>query len=373
MKITVVGAGLAGAWTVRALLEASPDIRVCWIDRAGGPAKGSSGNRAGIFKPILTPTETPGSWLSVQAFRHLVRELEGATYARGYFSTEGLVQIPQDEAEAKKLQTALKTREWKRDMAVAISADGIREKTGHVGRFPGIFFPKGGWLSPAGWIHASFEDLKSHHEDRLIWEWNREGIDPQATMSHADAIVFCTAEDSVRLEEFRAIKTQIIRGQISIIRSAKFTVGPLPAAFHEYWIKLPTGDVMMGATHDRDDSATDPRPGDHPRLLERIGPDFLKVFEGDPHALATPVEIRAGLRFGVDTHMPKMGRLPRSSETWDCPVYALTAMGSRGILWAPLLSRILAAEILGHDKVRGTSTPHEAVQKIRTMVGFQHA
>lgn len=370
MRVHVIGAGLAGAWTVRALLEASPDVRIFWSDREVGPAQRASGNRAGIFKPILTQAETPGSWLSVQAFHRLVSELRSADYARGHFSCEGLVQIPRDDVEAQKFQTGLTNRSWPKSLAHLISANEVFAKTGHRSSLPGVFFPEGGWVSPSGLIHAGFEDLLIRHRTRLLFRWEEEALGPQTTAPGADAFIFCTAEGSTLLEEFQTLKPQVIRGQVSVIRSQKFAIGPTPAAFHEYWAKLPGGDVMIGATHDRGDSGTDPRSEDHGRLLDRIGPDFLKAFEGDPAALHKPLEIRAGLRFGVQGHLPKMGRLPLSSKKWNKPVFALTALGSRGILWAPLLARILAAEVLGHDDVRGCA--HEVVQKIRTMVGFQH-
>ena len=95
---------------------------------------------------------------------------------------------------------------------------------------------------------------------------------------------------------------------------------------------------MFGATHDRDDEASDPRAGDTVRnlaLLRQLRPDLTSTLE------AAPLEARAGVRAVTPDFLPLAGAL-------DPPgLFILSGLGSRGFCAAPLLAEHVAALALG--------------------------
>ena len=118
---------------------------------------------------------------------------------------------------------------------------------------------------------------------------------------------------------------------------ASWTNGETTAATAFGGYAVPTRDgVLFGATHDRDQTATDVRPEDHVRNLETLAkglPDLAarladKAFEG-----------RAAVRATTPDRLPLTG-------IRDDGVLVLTGLGSRGFCLAPLLAEHLVARAL---------------------------
>ncbi|WP_454714129.1 tRNA (5-methylaminomethyl-2-thiouridine)(34)-methyltransferase MnmD [Caulobacter segnis] len=122
-----------------------------------------------------------------------------------------------------------------------------------------------------------------------------------------------------------------VRGQASWTNAP----APSPTAFGGY--AVPTRDgVLFGATHDRGETATDVREGDHARNLDTLAkglPDLAasladKTFEG-----------RAAIRATTPDRMPLAGITQEG-------LLVLTGLGSRGFCLAPLLAEHLVARLL---------------------------
>jgi tRNA 5-methylaminomethyl-2-thiouridine biosynthesis bifunctional protein len=344
-KVLVIGAGLAGAFTARALARAGCEVTL--RDAAPDPATRASGNPAGLIKPHLTRTLTPPSRFSFLAFDFLLEplsDLERAGHAMRR-SPSGLLQLMRDETDASKLREALAERGIGPEIAEPLDAREAGRRLGWPAPHGAIWFPRGGWVEPSDLVLQAIADARA--SGKLDAKWNAPFALDGNPLPPCDAVVFCLAEKSRMLPDFARIPTQIIRGQITEITLPEEVAFPdFPIIFKEYAIPLEGRRLVLGATHDRGVESTEPRPEDHLRLLERIGARLpeavLRVAREDPAP-----RLRAGLRFTAATHLPVAGALPETSRLIGRPAFALTALGSRGILFAPLAAEILADAILG--------------------------
>ena len=341
----VVGAGLAGTFAVKTLLEGGWNVR--WVESSPQPAPRASGNPAGIFKPILTPTATPPSLLSFLAFDELVKQL-AEWEAQGLVvphSRRGLLQVALTEDEEGRFRRSLQDRQIPSEVAAFREAKWVSEQIGVPHARGGVWFPQGGWIDPGALCRTLFDSLKARYASSGQLELRFGSSFQQGDLEGTDSVVFCTAEASRDLAEFQSLKTQVIRGQLSVLKLGDaVSQTDFPVSFHEYWIPTGDGHVVVGATHDRDDEGTDARLEDHRRLLERVG-SYLPEAWKDLSEVRTPESMRAGLRFTRASHLPVVGALPETSRAMDVSAYAFTALGSRGILLAPLLSRQLLSLI----------------------------
>jgi tRNA 5-methylaminomethyl-2-thiouridine biosynthesis bifunctional protein len=320
------------------------------LDQADAAGSGASGNPAGILKPILTPAATSGSRLSFLAFDYFLSAIEkipGASGPGGTFRRTGLLQAPRGNEEAGKFQKALRDRGISASLARWLAPTEASELAGSALEQGAVYFPSGGWVDPSKLCARLFEELE--RAPRFRW-LPRLRIDPERTewLDHLEgaphAVVFCVAESSRLLPEFAALRTQVIRGQISEL--ALVGAPPkVPIAFHDYVIPRTESSLVFGATHDRGEETLTTRWEDHLRVLDRILAVFPKVLgPADLERAREPgaSKLRAALRFTTAAHLPVVAALGPTSERLGVPSFCLSALGSRGILLAPILARHLA-------------------------------
>ena len=349
-RACVVGAGLAGTFAARALLERGWGVR--WVETAAQVAPRASGNPAGIFKPILSPKATLPSQLSFLSFDYLVKQLE-LWERRGVappHSRRGLLQVALTSDEEARFRRALADRGISRGVAEFRDGEWVSKAIGVPQAHGGVWFHQGGWIDPGELCRRIYQDLVTRFAESGQLEIRfGSAFEPDQAVG-CDRLVFCTAEGARELSEFRSLKTQVIRGQLSVLKMDDLPQTDFPVSFHEYWIPIGGGRVVLGATHDRDDEGTEARSEDHAKLLARIGSHLPEVWKGRREILQ-PEAMRAGLRFTRASHLPVVGSLPESSARYGVPTYAMTAFGSRGILFAPLLSEHLLRLLENRDSI----------------------
>ncbi|MFZ3007192.1 MAG: FAD-dependent oxidoreductase, partial [Phenylobacterium sp.] len=153
-----------------------------------------------------------------------------------------------------------------------------------------------------------------------------------STITEAEAVILATGHQPLWSQP----EIEPVRGQASWTRDGD---GIHAAAWGGY--VLPTrGGLLFGATHDRDDVATDLREVDHDRnrgALAAALPQLARRLESHP------LEGRASVRATTRDRLPLAGAAPEA----EAGLFLLGGLGSRGFCLAPLLAEHVAALVLG--------------------------
>jgi tRNA 5-methylaminomethyl-2-thiouridine biosynthesis bifunctional protein len=186
-----------------------------------------------------------------------------------------------------------------------------------------------------------------------------------APFAEADVVVVTAAADTARLlapfSDAAEWPWRRTRGQITLVPPSAATALPrpaLPVASGGYLLPLPDGGLLCGATSTSHDEDAAVREEDHLANLGQIAALTGEPFECPAVAL---LHGRVGWRLGCDDRLPVLGGVPLPAEALDGArrleqprhvprvpgLYVLSALGSRGITWAPLLGEVLAAGVTG--------------------------
>jgi len=310
-SLAIIGGGIAGASLAQA--ARAEGLTVTVLDAPEGVA--ASGNPAALVTPALDAGGGPRAALYAQAFARAVTLYEAEP---GAIIAHEVTQLPASDRDPARFAKVTEQDLFEpdtmvlRDNALAMTCALVIEPA----------------VVTAAWSGDVIRRRVARLErDGEGWNLFDEAGDLILT---ADRVAL--AGGAATGELAAEIRLKPVRGQ------ASWTDGETtPAtAFGGYAVPTRTG-VLFGATHDRDQTATDVRPEDHTRNLETLAkglPDLAarladKTFEG-----------RAAIRATTPDRLPLAG-------IRDDGVLVLTGLGSRGFCLAPLLAEHLVARTLG--------------------------
>ena len=351
-QVLIVGAGLAGAASARALARAGWHCTV--LDRHDQPAAEASGNPAGVFHAEAASAD------------HL--------HARLLRSAGALC--------ARRLADLMAAGE------VAGAAKGLVHR--------GVHDPQGGWVDPRqlaqAWLRTPGVQLLAgsevHALDRSEGTWMARGAQGQV-LARAPLLVLAGGVGLSALGTLAGAwlpPLQPVRGQLSWIDFREGAgngpgAGPqgdetnfpgpgwptLPQTGSGYAVARPEAPpaagwrLLFGATSQTGDTDPRLRESDHAYNLQR-----LHALTGLDMAGQATLQGRVGWRCVSPDRLPLVGRLPcreamGAADTPDRPapwlrlrdvpripgLRVIGALGARGITWAPMLAELLTAEVAG--------------------------
>ncbi|MDO8902486.1 MAG: FAD-dependent 5-carboxymethylaminomethyl-2-thiouridine(34) oxidoreductase MnmC [Phenylobacterium sp.] len=324
-RVAVIGAGIAGAAMARALRALDVDVQV--FDAQGAGA-GASGNPAALVTPRLDAALGALAGLFAQALDRanaLYGEVPGAILSRGVLQLAQQSRDPERFAKiaaadlfepgALTLHDAMQSTAWAGEPA----GTGLMQHAACVVRPSAVLEA---WLGP-----VSIADLGEIEATDGGWALTTTD---GAVCWQGEAVVVCAGHGAVRLVE--SLPLQAVRGQISV--AADLTSSGV--AWGGYAAPSPEG-LVFGATHDREDTDSGLRPGDHQRNLETLA-TALPDLAAQVHAAS--LSGRASVRAVTPDRLPLAGGMGNG-------VYVLGGLGSRGFCLAPLLAEHVAAAITG--------------------------
>lgn len=332
----IVGAGLAGAC---AALILSRRERVLVLE-AAQPAAGASGVAAGLITP-LTGLRAKGVWRIDEALEALHATLKEAD-ATALFQDSDILRPAIDAEQAHFCRKAAQTHPH---YATWLSAVAARA------HFPGVVAYKGALLLCQGgvvhvpevvnaWLAAARQrGAEVRTGARVIgWEEHAEGtfvyIEHDTVRHYARRVLLALGYGFRRHPELAALNLHALKGQtVRVARpDALPRHGLLPLSGQGYVV--PEHDALVvGTSYEHD--FTDLAPSDEQtRQILAKASRILPVLKK-----ATVLDATAGVRVTVPgTRLPMLGPLPGRSRIW-----IFTALGSKGLLMAPLLARALPA------------------------------
>ncbi|MEQ8179017.1 MAG: bifunctional tRNA (5-methylaminomethyl-2-thiouridine)(34)-methyltransferase MnmD/FAD-dependent 5-carboxymethylaminomethyl-2-thiouridine(34) oxidoreductase MnmC [Amphiplicatus sp.] len=356
-RVAIIGGGVAGASLAYAARRGGLDPVIIEAD---APAAGASGNPAGLIMPRLDLGDTPAARFFLLAYIHAVRLLSDLDQA-GIFSSCGVL-LGAEKAEQKERLARIAA-------AGLLPEDWLRQ-TEDV-----LLLPQAGVVDPAAFVRALIAETPVvKARARRIEEYGQTIETDTGRLGGFDATVLANGFGATLFAQARGLPLSRVAGQIDWFPD---TAPPQRGlAFGPYAAPAPAGGLVIGATYDRLEGGDTPAPSTVATLaninaVRSFAPDIANRL--DP-ARSRP---RAGARCQTPDRLPVAGPLPdlgfysgaydglrtgaiRDYSTGEMArgVYALTGLGSRGLVTAPLAAEMLVAEMTGQPSPVG----HEIAQ-----------
>lgn len=378
-RVVVIGGGLAGTSTARALAERGWPVTL--LEAGATLAAGASGNSQGVLYTKLSAQANPLSRFALASYLHAL-----AHYRRDAAAGEfcGVLQLIDDTEQWRQLGAAFAGHE---EWVQAVDAQRAAALAHCTVTQPALWFPRAGWLAPA----QLCAEYVNHPliEVRLgcaVHALQRDGADwlLQSTNGElrAGCVVLATAAATPALIAAAQLPLRAIRGQITAVPAQWLRQRPACVVCHEgYLAPAPAGGIHIGATFDHRDDDTGVRTADHRRNLASLAQALPDVLMAEPAALpAASFDGRTGFRCATPDYLPMVGALADAAllrercaalaknarnriaapAAWLPGLYVNVGHGSRGLTSTPLCAELLAALIAGGPR----PLPRELVQAL---------
>lgn len=313
-RVTIIGAGIAGACAANAFLRRGCEVTV--IDRAAEPGAGASGNPIALVMPRLDAADGPTARALVEAW----------LYARRFYPALGqdaaqpldAIHLPRGEKEQQRFAKLL---------ADPPLDDAILQP-----------FEQG--IQHLGAIAIRPRMALAHLLEGAALRFNTD----VGSLSELDAdlVIACAG---MGLADLAGVEAPPLTGRLGQLESMRSAGPPNAIADGGYAVEA-FGQLVFGATFEAangEPRVTDAARAQNLETLARLRPDMQ------------PGEItsRAAIRATTQDRLPFAGLPPNKEKAPDgtpaplSPLRLIGGLGSRGFLWAPLLAEIVASEALG--------------------------
>ncbi|WP_078083946.1 bifunctional tRNA (5-methylaminomethyl-2-thiouridine)(34)-methyltransferase MnmD/FAD-dependent 5-carboxymethylaminomethyl-2-thiouridine(34) oxidoreductase MnmC [Microbulbifer mangrovi] len=372
--VAVIGAGIAGAATARALAERN--IHVTVFEQGEAPGSGASGNDQGILYAKLSPKPGPNGDFNLLALQFAQRFYPAVCPAAVHF--DGLLQLAQTEKEQQLQQQIVEQLSLGGDAELAqpVTAEQASELAGVSLQAPGLFFPKAGWLQPkqvctALLQHPNIETRFNAPvtDTRYIADQWQLDVSGNGRALSFDALVLCTANFNRHFPQTAPLPLQPIRGQVSFAQATEASQHLKLALCGEGYIAPAAArdghpSHSFGATFKLKQTDTEIRAEEHRENLHTLAsllPEIAHSFEDQL------LSGRAALRAATPDYLPMAGPVADWDQLEDTyqalrknrkqlvdrrtpyqpQLYVLAGLGSRGFTYAPLAAEVIASWIAG--------------------------
>ena len=326
--IAVIGAGIAGLSTAWAF--ASRGHQVTILEQTA-PLSGGSGNPLALLNPKLCPIDQSAEHLMTLAWQHAMRHY-------GRFKAYRPMQVKQYALKnpASLLDLA---NEYPEGVLGTCSAEQQQPET----EYPSLELLQAGAVSP----HQLRDEILQHPliHDQQATVTNIQMLDTTVAIQmnhnafiHADHVIVCCALESAQFfEHYPVLKP--IRGQVSWFDTPQLLADATAYSYGGYAAKLNDQQMILGASFYPGRSDREILEEDHVHnfnLIHSIMPNYAQQLP--------PTDVwqgRASVRAQSQDYFPLLGQLQDQHE-----IYSFAGLGSKGFLFAPLCSEILAAQIL---------------------------
>lgn len=356
-RAIVLGAGLAGAAACERLCARGWQVTL--VERHAQVASEASGNRAGIFQPLLSVDDNIMTRLARAAFLYALdywetlggigRKIDGAHC--------GVLKLTRhlDDARLGPLMAARYPAHYAQwlDAAEAGALAGVPAPAG------AWLFPQGGWVRPASVCAAMLAACGSALTTRFGTGSVTLARDGQAwralatdgsVVAQAPVLIVASGTGARTLAQTASLPLAALRGQVTNVRAGALPSLPFVLCREAYLTPAIDGWHSLGASYDDD---ADPALRASSQLANL---DKMRALLGNPDiARDAPLAGRVGFRCVAPDRLPLVGALPdadagaRLERLRDVPrqpgLYSLLGYASRGLIWAPLAAELLACQL----------------------------
>ena len=326
-RVAIVGAGIAGASAARALRTLGCEPLLIEADH---PGAGASGNPAALVTPRLDAALGPLAALFAQAYGRAQSLYDGVPAA---ILSRGVLQFADGDRDLSRFARIAVSDLFEPGALAVRDAETITARMGEAAP-AALDFTGALVLEPAAVLAAWCGGVAQATVSAVTWQdgvWRLTNAQGEA-IAEAEAVILATGHKPLWPEP----EIRPVRGQ------ASWTIGggEAPAAAWGGYVLPTRHGLLFGATHDRDDVATDLRTGDHDRNRTALAAALPSLAA---RIADTPLEGRASVRATTADRLPLAGAAPGAEPG----LFLLGGFGSRGFSIAPLLAEHVAALALG--------------------------
>lgn len=365
-KAVIVGGGLAGCHSARALAERGWQVTI--LDRQGALAQEGSGNPQGALYAKLSPKDEAQAAFNLSALQFALAFYRSLWAEIG--DNCGLLQIAHSPAEASLHQLLCEKFGSADELVQFVSAEQASELAGTRLTDGGLFFPNAGWIDPrrlCNWLvdHPNIH-IKLHaevaHLNQQSSGWEVAMAD--GTRLESPVVVVASAGDASQLAQLDHLPLRRIRGQITYLPQSEQSPALRTVVCAEGYIApAQDGIFCTGATFHPKDMDMTLRAADHQTNLDNLYahlPDFSGINNADLLG-------RVSYRCSLPDYLPLVGPAPALEPMLDrfaamrknaragfmrsgayLPgLFMNLGHGARGLAYTPICAELLAAQING--------------------------
>ena len=366
----VIGAGIAGCSSARALAERGWQVRL--LDAEAHPAGGASGNPQGALFTQLSLSDTAHAEFTLHSFLFALRYYTALLPEDGQaFSRCGLLQLYGHEEQAKLDKLRMRFAHTPA-LVQFIEAEQAAELASVKVTRPGLYLPQSGWIDPRAACarlidHALVEFSPGVTVSSLRLEdgrWLASGTDGR---EFAGAIVVIAAgPQSANLLPALGLPLSAVAGQISRLTVPACSRQPRCVVSGDGYVLPPrNGELVFGASYRRGEADCELRETEHRENLRKLA-GLSDDFADAAYSAPAPGG-RTAVRCVTPDRLPVVGAIPDPAslrslyaplrhnaralidETPGClsGLYLNTGHGSRGLSSAPLSAELIACHASG--------------------------
>jgi len=363
-RAIVLGAGLAGCAAAERLCARGWDVTL--VERHAQPAREASGNRAGIFMPLVSKDDNIPTRLTRSAYLFALRHwaaLGGLQNSGGPIEGQacGVLQLARDPEHAAVQRAIAAAGTLPREFAEWLEQPEAEALLGLPAPSGGWLFRQGGWARPGSVCAAMLAACGARLTQRFgVGDVHIEAMGEgwrvldagRREIARAPTLILANGAGALGIAQAATLPLTAMRGQVTHVPAGLLPALPLVLCREAYLTPAAHGVCSAGATYDLD---PDPAlwPSSQQENLER-----LRGLLSDPHAVQNlPLQGRVGFRCIAPDRLPLVGRLPDvdtaggTERLRDVPrhpgLHTLLGYASRGLIWAGWAAELLAAQLEG--------------------------
>lgn len=381
-QVIVVGAGLAGCSTARALAERG--VKVQLLDQHGIAQQGSGNPQGGLYIKLAANDSAIHTRFYLAAYQYALTYLEHhlgkASTDNPYWQQCGMLQLAFDQAEAKRQLQLIKKTPLPSALMHSVSA----EEASQLAQIPleqgGLFFPQGGWVSPVDLCHKlinhpniSFQQTQVTRLQATAHGW---GVITADRHLEATDVVLATAYATKNLLPQAYLPIKLIRGQLSFLKAGLINNLNTVISGNSFIIPSKNSTHCIGATFDSNDDNATIEQRDHVFNLNNLS-GITQHWQPliNEHGLSAIQSGRVGFRCSAPDYLPMLGQVPVTADflqsfahlAKDSKRIAKTPAplikglwlnlghGAKGLVSTPLCAELLAAQLTQSSNPIGDS------------------
>ncbi|MDP1369579.1 FAD-dependent 5-carboxymethylaminomethyl-2-thiouridine(34) oxidoreductase MnmC [Acinetobacter lwoffii] len=328
-QIAVIGAGIAGLSTAWAFAQRGHQVTI--YDQSA-PLSGGSGNPLALLNPKLCPVEQSAEHLMTLAWQHALNHYQK-------FKAFRPIQVNQLALKNPEQLLGL-ADEYPEEILAVQDTESQELQTA----FPSLKLLEAGAVSPHQLCDEILQNVNIRYKQAKISHIEAatkpQLFSDEQDLGEFDHVIVCTARETAQFfADYPVLKP--IRGQVSWLNNKTQPLSQnIAYSYGGYCMQLDAEHLILGASFypGRDDIEV--LAEDHVHNYELIHSVFPEYAQSLP---ATETwQGRASVRAQSQDYFPLLGKMKVDEE-----IYSFAGLGSKGFLFAPLCSEILAAQILG--------------------------